>query len=226
MQKIINLVLAVLLILAILVYLCCFEVSEGWIAVGAGNVVYHSGLQVKWPWQKINLLNVHHQAIDLSESGKKWLVVAEITEPKAYLENSRGSSVSDLVEQAWSSDPMALPQAPLLLKNGVTILTVLQTGVILSDADQVAISQKMPALFTTISQNILSSGEAQAQNIRATAQANFLATQQQALDLAAQVISPSQTAAIKMLAAAYQKNPVLFKAYMQTTAQLFKNTNS
>jgi regulator of protease activity HflC (stomatin/prohibitin superfamily) len=226
MQKIINLLLAVLLVFAALVYLCCFEVGQGFIAVGAGERIYNAGLQVKWPWQKVQVLHINHQIVSLESAGQSWTIVAEIAQPKEYLKNSAGESVAALVKQAWDINAANLAAAPLLLKNGITIDTVLLTNVQVSDASWATINQKMPVLFAQIAQNILTAGEAQAQSIRAAAEASFLATQKQGLDLAAQVISASQVDAVKMLAPIYQKNPVLFKAYMQNKAQLLKNSNS
>ncbi len=226
MQKIINAVLAVLLLAAIGVYLCCFEVAQGWVAVGSGNHLYAPGLQMKWPWQKIKFLEVQHQVFALQTTGEEWAVVAQVSQPLVYVQNNQGQSVADLIHQAWAGGAANLQQAPLLLKNGITVETVLQTGVHIADADQVAINQKMQGLFAQISQHILSQGEAQAQTIRTTAEANFLATQQQALDLAAQVTGVSQAAAVKMLSPLYEKNPALFKAYMQARAQILKNITS
>ena len=226
MLKRINFLLALLAIIAVLFYVCSFEVSQGSIAIGAGSKIYPAGLQFKWPWQKITNLNISHQIVQMNTSGASWIIVAEIAQPQVYLKNSEGKSLADLIKQAWTGNASALQQNPSLTKNGIVVDSVIASGTNIADADQASILQNMQGLSTQIAQNILSEGEAQAQSSRTSAEASFLATQKQALDLAATVTGASQATAVKLLAPLYQKNPALFKAYMQAKTQLVFNSNS
>ena len=226
MLKRINLLMTVLVILVVLFYACSFQVSEGNVAVGAGSKIYPAGLQFKWPWQKVTNLNISHQLVDVSSSGTSWTILAEIAQPRSYLQNSAGQSLADLIQQAWTGNATALQQNPVLAKNGVVVESVILNGMSVSNADQATIIQNMQGLSTQIAQTILSAGEVQAQAIRATAEAGFLATQKQALDLSAAVTGASQAAAVKLLAPLYQKNPALFKAYMQAKTQLVLKSSS
>ncbi|MCX7123005.1 MAG: hypothetical protein NTV32_04960 [Gammaproteobacteria bacterium] len=224
MRKRINVLMSFLVIAAILFYLCAFEVSQGQVAVGAKDKLYAPGLQFKWPWQKIISLDLSHQIIDLNTAGTNWVVVAAIAQPKMYLKNSAGHSLSDLVKQAWGKSSIALQQDTTLAQDGISVDAVMQTGQTFSDADQAKVIQNMQGLSTQIAQNILTVGEAQAQDIRMVSENSFLATQKQALDLSAQIMGASQAAAVKLLTPLYAKNPALFKAYMQAETQQIKKT--
>ncbi len=226
MLKRINVLMTLLVILALGFYFGSFQVREGTLEVGADHHLYSAGLQFKWPWQKVTVLDLTPQLIQVQSGQNNWTLVAAVTQPQAYLKNADGQSLSALVTQAWNQDAQTVQHNAMLAKAGISVNAVLLTGVNLSEADQAKILQNMQGLSTQIAQTILTSGQAQAQSIRTTAETSFLATQKQGLDLAAQVMGASQAQAVKMLAPLYQKNPALFKAYMQAKAQISKNSNS
>ncbi len=248
MQKIIKAVLCILLLVLLGAYLSFFEVEAGTVAQGPNQQLLEPGLQWKWPWQKVTVLNTTHQAFSVTAPATTWLLIVHVQSPDDYFKNSDGHSVGDLVEQAWSramtTDAwgavlttanlmrdqaqvlQSLQQDPDLAKNGVSVDALILNGVDLSATDQAKIVQNMQGLSTQIAQNVLKEGETQAEQIRATAQANYLATQTQALSVAATVMGESQAAAVKLLAPLYQKNPALFKAYVEAKAKQLQNSHS
>lgn len=215
---------------------------------------YSPGLHFKWPWDAVASININPAPLTVvtpirlknDNAEITWTLVTQITAPNLYLQHvGDATSLSTLIAQnlnetlkntavtmsaqgIYTLQNTAfknLGQDSDLSKRGVSVESVLLSSIQLSDAAQNAINQNMQGLAGQIAQSIVDSGAAQAEQIRDTAEKGFLATEQQALNSASQMMGQGNRQAIQMLSPLYQQNPALFKAYVNAKAR-FAASNS
>ncbi len=242
--------LIVLLILAgLFSYFCAFEVPSGTLAFlhNKSTVTFSPGLNVKFPWDNVSTINVNPAPMTVTVPLKNgqdqltFVVVTQIVTPALYLQhlNETVSVSQDLIQNITTTvnaAPLVMSSAGLgalqnkvlshlnqdtvLSSRGVQVEAVWLGSIAVSDAAATLIYQNMQGLAAQIAQGVVDSGAAQAAQIRATAEKGFLATEQQALDAASQMMGAGNRQAIQMLVPAYQSNPALFKAYVSAKARL------
>lgn len=115
---------------------------------------------------------------------------------------------------------------PLFQQNGVTISALKVVGVTIPQQEQSAVFEKMQASLNTLAQGVVADGQVQAQQIRTAAETQFLATQQNALKAASQVMATGNQKAMELLAPVYQEYPALFTAYSHIQAQQLMQAHS
>lgn len=231
------------------------EISEGQEGVlnnNAGFRVLAPGLHLVWPWQQLRVVAVNNQMSSFAISlpgGTESLQLAvlwNVSDINSFAKaNDTSNEVMNLlsVETTKIMTPSFLPTAIIPANLSASILKALQTdttlqgkGIVVSQVwvknivpnsdTQAKIFANMKGLAATIGESIIQSGEAQAEQVRNTAEQSFLQAQSAALAQAAAIVGQGNSAAVKIMAPMYRQNPALFKAYVAAKVKLLSKNSS
>lgn len=256
-MKRISLFLCVGIIVLALAFIfsSCFIVHEGQRGVLASDHqnVLKPGLHYKWPWKSVNFITVNSEvsefAIPLPAGGENLaLAVAwHVADINAFAKANQTSSqileilktqsaqliIPSFLANINSTQQLSIAILQRLQKNtivqqkGISVTQVWVKGITPNAATQQKIFTNMKGLATTISQSIMSEGQAQAEQIRNTAEQKFIQAQKAVLNQAANILGQGNNQAVQTMAPLYRQNPALFKAYVAAKLKLLSSgTNS
>lgn len=254
LTKIISAVLLVLALTLGGIFWASFDIAEGTVGYLANQpkFFYQPGLHFKWPWQKLNVIVLRQNTADillpvaLPGGGYQlaWTLLFHVTSPAAYI------NTPDLPQQVKASLAAALKATPItalspavvtglqtqtltflqadksLAKVGIAIDAAWVSDVVVAPEQQSLIDAAMNAKADMIAAGIVSTGLALAQQTRVNAQNNYLAIEAQALKTSGAWLAESNKKAVALLAPDYQKNPALFKAYVDAQSKLLALSKS
>ncbi len=210
------------------------------------------GLHFTWPWQQPTYIAVNEQISTFSlplpgggGNNVSLLILWDVNNVSGFVSANESP---DLVSALFKTEVMhtltpdflnatnspeslasailqALQQDQTIQDKGVAVKEVWVKGIVPNDANQAKIFTTMKGLAATIGNSIIAGGQAQAEQIRNTAEQNFLQAQSAALAEAATILGQGNSAAVKTMAPLYHQNPTLFKAYVDAKAKLLKAEN-